>query len=353
MTRPPSSGESEKTESTQSHPGQDSGATSPALDLREVSDLIHQAVEKERGYLKFAQDQSDKDRAYFDHLFRRTAWFLGVLLAASSAGVVFFGLHTVSQLREEMRAATSEEVAKTRKEVEASIENEFRTENIRGLVREVAKERTTRELSGAIERSVDAQVALAVRAEGPRIAHAVSEETKRAVDRLSPVIDAHVTAQVEKEVGQEVSQRMAAFDHDLATLSKLADMGARMRLAIRGGLEELSARASGGDTEFERTKAAELLKRIAADYDTMLGQEFLMHFSGQPATVAGVLAPGLLKDPAKPIAPLVTLIRSDQNLNKVALAFVALSKATGQPFTMFDFSAVERWCKGNAPACNP
>ena len=179
--------------------------------------LIRQEVDRERGYLKFAQDQSSEDRAYFDQLFKRTAWFLGVLLAASGAAVAFFGLHTISQLREEMRMVTLEEVGKMRQEVEARVGEEFRTENIHELVRKVAMERTGSEMRSLIKQSVDAQVALGVKAEEPKIAHAVTEETARAVDRLSPVIDDRMSAQVEKKVAEEVTPRMAAFDGELAT----------------------------------------------------------------------------------------------------------------------------------------
>jgi hypothetical protein len=82
---------------------QPSPAARPVRDSADVLRLIHQEVEKEKGYLKFAQEQSEKDRAYFEHLFKWAVSFLGLLIAASAAGIAFFGFNNVSELRDEMR----------------------------------------------------------------------------------------------------------------------------------------------------------------------------------------------------------------------------------------------------------
>lgn len=307
------------------------GTARAAIGAAEVLTLIHQEADNEKGYLKFVQEQSEKDRAYFDHLFKRTVWFLGLLLAASAAVIAFFGIHTLSQLREEMRVTTREELRKAQNEVRDRIDAEFKTQNIHELVRQVAKERTERELSSLIKQTVDVQVALGVRAEEPRITRTVSDQTRQAVDRLSPVINSHVAAEVDRAVTQEVNQRMAAFDRSLTALGELADMGMRMRIGLRSGLEDLTSRTRSADSELERKRAKGLLTRITADYEAFPIAEY----------------PG-----GRPIPLLVQVIRSDKNLNAVAAAFIALRKVTGQQFTMFDFGGVERWCKEKAPACN-
>jgi len=329
-----------------------STTTHTALDSAEVLRLIHEEADKEKGYLKFVQDQSEKDRAYFDGLFKKAVWFLSFLLAASGLAIVFFGIHTVSELREEMRATTQVELHKTQKELRDRIEAEFQTKSINDLVRQVAKERTERELSNLITQTVDEQVARGVKAEEPRIAKTVSDQTKQAVDRLFPVINANVAAEVDKVVTQEVNQRMAVFDQSLTSLGELADMGMRMRVGLRSGLEDLTTRARSAENVRERSRAEGLRTRIVADYDAHYGPVFQQEFNANPTVAALNITRRGLKDPSKPVPVLVDVIRSDKDLNDVAMAFIALRKATGQQFIMFDFAEVERWCKEKAPACD-
>jgi hypothetical protein len=281
---------------------------SSPLDLEAVQRLIQQAAEKEKGYLEFAQQQSERDRAYFEHLFKRAVWFLGFLLAASAAVVAGFGIHTVSELRDEMRATTRKELQKTQKEVQDRIEAEFQTPRIHDLVQQVAKDITEREAGNLIKQAVNAKVA------------------------------------------QEVNQRMAVFDRSLTTLGELADMGMRMRIGLRSGLADLTARAKSADSESERRRAGELLARITADYEAVSTVDFQQNLGASPATAATV-AGAPPRDQNKPVPSLVYVIRSRRQLDYVAVAFIALRKATGQPFTMFDFAQVERWCKEKAPAC--
>lgn len=156
---------------------------------------------------------------------------------------------------------------------------------------------------------------------------------------------------VDAKVAQEVNPRMAVLDRNLTALGELADIGMRMRIGLRSGLTDLTARAKSADSEFERRRAEGLLTRITADYEAVYTVTFQQESGGSPATAA--TAAGFPpKDPNKPVPALVNVIRSNRHLDYVALAFIALRKATGQQFTMFDFAQVERWCKEKAPVCD-
>jgi len=58
-----------------------------------------------------------------------------------------------------------------------------------------------------------------------------------------------------------------------------------------------------------------------------------------------------VSDIKNPVPSLVENIRSNNDLNRVSAAFIALAEATGVPFRMFDLEQVEAWCKQNGSKC--
>lgn len=58
----------------------------------------------------------------------------------------------------------------------------------------------------------------------------------------------------------------------------------------------------------------------------------------------------LLKSPTN-LEGVVQIIDKDQDLNYVALAFLAFRYLTGEKVKMFDFAAVHTWCSSHEPKC--
>jgi len=170
----------------------------PPLDYAAVFRLVEERVQKDRDYLKFAQDQAEKDRKDFKHIFDRTVWFLAFLIVAVGA----FGVHSVNELRDEvsgsvkaemqkaqvevqamtksvqatvedLKATSQRELDNVRVEVKKRVNDEFKSANITALVRDAARERTEKELAGIIRSETSTQVAKGIQEQGPVIQKAV------------------------------------------------------------------------------------------------------------------------------------------------------------------------------------
>lgn len=142
-----------------------------------VSKLVQEELDRQNKYLDFAQQQIEKDRGFYKHLFSISATFLAFMVAVGG----YFSYTSLSQMRsdiktsaeaeltllraqtkangDEARATVNNELANVRTEVQKRIDTEFRSDNIAALVATVAKERTDKELSGIINREVAAKFA--------------------------------------------------------------------------------------------------------------------------------------------------------------------------------------------------
>src|SRR5207248_2875537 len=123
------------------------------LTTQAVTKLIQDQLAVQQGYLKFTQDQIDRsvahaqrqageEIAFFERLFTKTIWCIGTVLVVGVGLATFFGFQTVNQIREDARKAAETELVNVRAEVRKRIDDEFRSEQIKKLVRDVAEDRT-------------------------------------------------------------------------------------------------------------------------------------------------------------------------------------------------------------------
>jgi hypothetical protein len=226
-------------------------------------------------YLKFAREQVEQDRKDFKHHFDWTVKFLAFILLIVGVPVGFFGFRSLDQLitevrsstkaevdaakvereamkeslhatvtalqetvqnqrdtmrssleatREELRATTQKELDGVRVAVNKRADDEFRTEQITSLVRNVAKQRTEAELAGIIR----SEVALGIKAQQAFVQSTVESQTKAAVQALEPTISSSVAKATEDQVNKSVlpiQTQMAGYaDYiRIGTLAMLAN----------------------------------------------------------------------------------------------------------------------------------
>lgn len=202
----------------------------PLVDAAAIGKLIREELDRSNKYLEFAQGQIEKDRSFYKHLYV----FAGAFIAFMVTVAGYFQYTSVSQIRTDMKASVaaeldrnkaeiaalraqaltasaeaqttvSRELANVRIEVQKRIDNEFQSENIGGLVRSVAKDRTEKELAGIIRSETATQVAGGIKQQGPVIQKAVEDQTKEAVKALEPTIRALVTKATEDQVIKSVA----------------------------------------------------------------------------------------------------------------------------------------------------
>jgi hypothetical protein len=98
--------------------------------------------------------------------------------------------------------------------------------------------------------------------------------------------------------------------------------------------------------------ARSTLQITAQDYESSVIDQ--IKTLGQPSLVVlqrSMNRPGqVLKSPTD-LAGVVQIIDKDQDLNYVALAFLAFRDLTGEKVKMFDFAAVRTWCSSHEPKC--
>jgi len=224
--------------------------TPSALDIATIGKLVREELDRNNMYLKFAQEQIEKDRSFYKHLYTWAGAFLTLMVAV--AGI--FSYTSVNQMRTDMKAsvdaelvvlraqakaATEEaqttvkqELANVRTEVQKRIDTEFRNENIASLVARAAKERTNDELNVIIRSETSAQVAKGIQEQGPEIQRIVEDQTREAVTALQPTISRIVTDELDAQVKKSmipVEAQMKAYEELVTTqrLSALAKNGDR------------------------------------------------------------------------------------------------------------------------------
>lgn len=176
-------------------------------------------------------------------------------------------------------------------------------------------------------------------------------KTTNVVSMVEAAAKRQVGPVIERQVNAEVDRVMASLQGDISTMGQLVDIGMKVRVGLRDGLEELAAQVRTSPSENIRLRAKSLLDSITADYETV-GVANLRDRKLQHALDAlEFYGLGQLKDQPSLVPGLLDVIRRDRNLNRVAFAFLALREASGRQFKMFDFADVNRWCEMNQPRC--
>jgi hypothetical protein len=181
----------------------------------------------------------------------------------------------------------------------------------------------------------------------------IAFETANVRDMVDQAARRHVTEEMDKRVARDITLKMSVLQQDITRFGELANLAMEARMGFRKGLEGLALRARSGQNEDDRGRARKLESTIAADYEAFHTNE-VEKFSPGDILGAATLATarsGNAIDEKRPVPGLVNMIRKDQDLNNVCLAFIALRKVTGRQFAMFDFAGVEQWCTGHTQVC--
>lgn len=182
-----------------------------------ITGLVREELERNNRYFEFAQNQIEKDRGFYKHLYSYAVGFLAFMVVVTG----YFQYHSVDQMRSDMQTSVdaeikrdsaqmealraqatevstdaqstvNQELADVRTQVQRRIDTEFQSDNITTLVAAAARERTGKELAGIIQTEVSAQVAKGIQEQNPVIRQAVEEQTKQAVKDLQPTISSAV-----------------------------------------------------------------------------------------------------------------------------------------------------------------
>jgi hypothetical protein len=248
-------------------------------------------------------------KSYFESLVRHTSIALGVI----SAVALFMFYRSLA----DVKADASQQI----QAVKTSAQNEIAKakEDVVVAVRAEAQKRVDEEFSSN------------------NIGEMVEAAAKRRVGRA-----------IDKEIQDEVSRTVNHLQEQIEQTSEVGDLGMRMRVGFRDAFDELNRRyRNASDDELRRTEKS-ILDSITADYEARWKANMKR---------AGLKAGAMLastnngQKPPNSTAEFVKIIRTDDQLDDVCLAFLAFRDYTNQQVRMFDIEAVEKWCHENVAQC--
>lgn len=305
--------------------------------------------------LVFVQNQNKSDRDYFDRLFSRTMWAVGIILTAALAVVAFFGVRSYRELKDEMRRQTEDEVRSMRAEVRREIDRQFAAPQIANVIRAVAKERAAGEINKVVRGEVTQSVESAVRQQEPAIRRAIAAETEVRLRNLSSLIEATVANQTRERVEralQPLQAKVAATTEVIraTTLAATAVNGSR---AAYAQLKSLASSTSNQDVRevgawaIQAVEDEHLSALVPGRLNPQLGHEGLVAMASQPwPTLRQKAAEEMGFSKNRRYLPMVVKLIEDTNLrvSRAAIqAFVNLTGQTMQGDHEQNVQAAKRW----------
>jgi hypothetical protein len=167
-----------------------------------------------------AAKQISESRSFFEKMYKTT---IGAILLIAAVGIgVFYWLvgQKYADIEASVARKTDEQIAALQQKIRDRVEDEFKTEKMKALIRSVAQDQTKSGLSDVISQAVGGQVQAAIKAEGPRIQQTVIAETKKSVSELAPIIDKTVKEKA-SEAESRVQGRLAQWE-DVVQAGNLA-----------------------------------------------------------------------------------------------------------------------------------
>jgi hypothetical protein len=233
------------------------------------------------------------------------------------------------------------------------VEEEFRTEKMREVIRSVALEQTKSGLSDVIQRTVGDQVTEAIKAQTPKIQQTVIEETRKSVSGLAPTIDKAVK-QAATEAEGRVQNRIAQWEDliHVQTLAILARNGSGVAydqlIAIANKTQNPAIREIGTTTQNQVFLEMSQVRFARHFIEKKSGQQLLDLLNDSSPLIREVAIDELVQLKNKSIVPkLLDMAEHDQYILVRRAAYDALRALTGQQIEPLDMKQWKEWWEKN------
>lgn len=249
--------------------------------------------------------------AFFKHLVWLTGGALGVVVLV---GGYLFHSNLQDSLRDAGENAKAEAARVAKEESEKAVTTAFDEEHVKELVEQVAREKV----------------------------NAVTDK----------MVEEKVASIADKMIEQRLASKLQPTAERIVLIGRISECEARIHTGFRSALVELAGIANTTHDPTALQFAKSTLASTSAGYDTFW-QEDMKRFQGaKPLNFLQMQLsrPGT-SPPAQNLHDVVQLIDTDQDLNTVAIAFIAFRDLTSEKVKMFDFAAVKAWCAGHRGQC--
>lgn len=331
--------------------------------IRELMTFLRQESVANKDHLR---NQAEADRELLKH----TLWIVALPLTALITVAGIFGFRSVSDLKDtirtqaqtetkteiaRMQADTEKQIKAMQGEIRNRLDDQFKGQIIRDLVKEAAKDQAQATAKPLIQREVATQVRRQVDAEQGNIRHTVTVETQTAVKQMDKEIGTLVKSAVDSKVQTEiqpVAAQVGGLRRDLElqrTINRVNEDDAR-------ALDELFAIPLNVLRPDEQRLVKSAVRTAIEAHDQgifrdrvfkiqLSGEELINKLSSDDAWDRQAALDTLRANPKNPslLPRIVSIMLNDPSLNVRVSAYRLFNAWTGQQFQSLDKPSVVNW----------
>lgn len=302
-----------------------------------IARLIRDEIERDRCYFRFAQEQAQKDREYFKHLFDRGIQFAKFLVFIATAVVGFSGYTSCKQIRDEAKATVDAEIRairremqdvsaeskkriqerldSTEREVKQRVDEQFQTDRIREIVAEVAVRRSDQVIARQTQSRVDQVVAAKI------------DPTLLRIDEFGKV------TRIELLTARAAGDDRRAFDEIVALArgnpgsERIRNLSSGLIASKQERFKQLSKYVRTPLTNTPRLNSQKALEELRSDNRERQLQALVSHLEGN----------------SEILEKLLDVIINGESVELVMRAYAQFNALTAQDFEFPDYQSVARW----------
>jgi hypothetical protein len=193
-----------------------------------------------------------------------------------------------------------------------------------------------------------------------------TSQSKAAVEKAfeDKNINAQIQKAAEEKIGtitdrmieQQLASKLKPIEDRIFLIGRISECETRMRMGFRSGLDDLASIINVTKDPDGLRFARGTLSTTSEQFDSRLsGEQKNMGFPSSLAYLNFMFQSQVRNrnlSPPSSAHDVVQIIENDQDLNIVAVAFLAFRELAQDPgLKMFDFAAVKSWCASNGPRC--
>jgi len=175
-------------------------------------------------------------------------------------------------------------------------------------------------------------------------------EQNKITDYINEVAARKVAVVTDKQIERQLQSKLEPVQRRITDIGEIAEHSARARLGFRAALIDLQRMVRTTNDEAVREFATSALKTIAGDYETRNTEALKKLGNVSPFEAAKSNQLGQAT-PIRNLHDIVVVVRTENDLNWVAAAFLVFRELSGSKVKAFDFEGVEQWCTANRPKC--
>jgi uncharacterized protein (UPF0333 family) len=334
--------------------------SSKKVDVATVTKLIREALDQNDKYFEFAQNQIDKDREYFKFMYQVTIGFLLLVIIGGTYFIISAANDFKNNIEIEAQSTIKQAIASVHEEVADRINDEFKNGNMNATLVAAIKEHTGDE----IKTTIFSEVTKALEAQRPIVQKAIDDQAQEVVAKVEPSVRASMDSMTEEQIKSAIAPVQARMDA-LCDILKIGNTVILARNGDRPAFDELLKITQEETPDNKNTQAHILaqstVKAITTEKQSTLPTRLTFKELHTPEELKKLMfdenvtnreaAIDNYPEDDKTIIPLlVTIIKTDNNLDMLNRTVARFNHLTNQSFTFWKTQEILDWWEINKTA---